>query len=599
MAMLPTLFGVTVVSFCIMQLAPGDPLRNSLTATGEQGKSAMRREAYLIQKRDLKLDKPLLLNFRAFHDYHEPLRQAAFFRGRSEEEIVEHLRRLVLDPDSSEHAARIQYLKSLPFDDFDSRLSDPRKHARLATAIRGFIQMYCEDVGIYGVSAAVELLTSADSDLKLKIGLIDCVDMMVVEAHKFTYSRNPKESETPLVMGVWKTWWDREQENFPPLDEDRGKVLEEQLATMSGETSRTRLFELLEEEYFYERDDMRFFAEKLLGESVLAEKSICAVVLNLYITRPLPTQVPLSIDEERVRRVSENWLAHYEPRRDIYQPTLGRKTRNILADTQYAHMVWRLVSFQFGRSALKSKEFVSDKLWTAFAISAPLMIMAELVIYFVSIPLGILCAVNRGNIIDRLLSLKLFLLYSVPPFVAGMLFLLFFCYGDYLKLFPMDRLHSEGADDFGFVRYSLDYLWHACLPVMCLSLFSLAALAMYARTSMLDVVGQDYIRTARAKGVTRTGVVYKHALRNAMIPILTLLSNSLPALLGGSVLIEVIFSIPGMGMLGWESIMQKDFPTLMALIYVQAIVVLLSILLTDILYVIVDPRISFAARGSS
>jgi ABC-type dipeptide/oligopeptide/nickel transport system permease component len=262
-------------------------------------------------------------------------------------------------------------------------------------------------------------------------------------------------------------------------------------------------------------------------------------------------------------------------------------------------MVWRLVSFQFGRSALKSKEFVSDKLWTAFAISAPLMIMAELVIYFVSIPLGILCAVNRGNIIDRLLSLKLFLLYSVPPFVAGMLFLLFFCYGDYLKLFPMDRLHSEGADDFGFVRYSLDYLWHACLPVMCLSLFSLAALAMYARTSMLDVVGQDYIRTARAKGVTRTGVVYKHALRNAMIPILTLLSNSLPALLGGSVLIEVIFSIPGMGMLGWESIMQKDFPTLMALIYVQAIVVLLSILLTDILYVIVDPRISFAARGSS
>jgi peptide/nickel transport system permease protein len=120
---------------------------------------------------------------------------------------------------------------------------------------------------------------------------------------------------------------------------------------------------------------------------------------------------------------------------------------------------------------------------------------------------------------------------------------------------------------------------------------------MYARTSMLDVIGQDYIRTARAKGVPNSRVIYKHALRNALIPILTLFSNFLPAMLGGSVLIEYIFNIPGMGRLSWESIEQKDVPTLMALIYVQAIVVLLSILVTDLLYVFVDPRISFAGQG--
>ncbi|HOP77608.1 MAG TPA: ABC transporter permease, partial [Thermogutta sp.] len=124
-----------------------------------------------------------------------------------------------------------------------------------------------------------------------------------------------------------------------------------------------------------------------------------------------------------------------------------------------------------------------------------------------------------------------------------------------------------------------------------------AGLAMYARTSMLEVISQDYIRTARAKGLSEFKVIFKHALRNALIPILTLFSNFLPALLGGSVLVEYIFGIHGMGRLSWESIEQKDYPTLMALIYIDAIIVLLSILLTDILYVLVDPRITFSARG--
>ncbi|HPU07996.1 MAG TPA: ABC transporter permease, partial [Thermogutta sp.] len=124
-----------------------------------------------------------------------------------------------------------------------------------------------------------------------------------------------------------------------------------------------------------------------------------------------------------------------------------------------------------------------------------------------------------------------------------------------------------------------------------------AGLAMYARTSMLEVISQDYIRTARAKGLSEFKVIFKHALRNALIPILTLFSNFLPALLGGSVLVEYIFGIHGMGRLSWESIEQKDYPTLMALIYIDAIIVLVSILLTDILYVLVDPRITFSARG--
>ncbi|MGQ9604651.1 MAG: ABC transporter permease, partial [Thermogutta sp.] len=211
-------------------------------------------------------------------------------------------------------------------------------------------------------------------------------------------------------------------------------------------------------------------------------------------------------------------------------------------------------------------------------------------------PAGAPAAVYRNTWVDRWITLKLFLLYSIPPFVAGMLLLLFFCYGDYLKWFPMLGLHSPDADRYGWWRYLADYLWHAFLPVVCLSLFSLAGLAMYSRTAMLDVISQDYIRTARAKGLAESKVVLKHALRNALIPILTLFSSFLPALLGGSVLVEYIFGIHGMGRLSWESIEQKDYPTLMALIYIDAIAVLVSILLTDIVYTVVDPRISFASQ---
>jgi ABC-type dipeptide/oligopeptide/nickel transport system permease component len=227
------------------------------------------------------------------------------------------------------------------------------------------------------------------------------------------------------------------------------------------------------------------------------------------------------------------------------------------------------------------------------------MLLSQVVIYLVAVPLGVACAVRRGKLTDRLISFVLFVLYSIPPFVAAMLFLLFFCYGTYLKWFPTLGLHSDGADHFGWGAYLLDYGWHATLPVTCLALFSLAGLAMYARSSMLDVIEQDYIRTARAKGVAEWKVILKHALRNSLIPIITLFANFLPAMLGGSVLIEVLFGIPGMGRLSWVSIEQKDFPTLMALVYIDAIVVMISILLSDLLYVLVDPRISFGGRGES
>jgi peptide/nickel transport system permease protein len=603
--MIPTLFGVTIVTFIVMQTAPGDPQLNQLGMGGTTGQSTETRDAYLLRKRDLKLDKPLILNFNYFRNYAPKVRMAAWFMGRSEEQIAGELPELARAAELTaaeatatvpEAADRLEYLRSLGIDSFDSRLADLAQHERLAKAVLHYVQVFCEDNGVYGVPAAVELLRADDTPLELKIGAIRCLKPMVVEPFQYTYSTPPSEGQTADVCAVWQRWWNLSKSKFPPLDPDRRKALAGLFAKLTAETSRAKRFEMIER---FDREDAPFFVEKLLGDSTLDEKSMAAATLKLFAAQPLQLEVPTGAGADAVREVGDNWLLHYAFHQGEYDPSLIARTWDIVADTQYAHMVWRLVTFRFGRSAIKTREPVKEKIWSAVIVSAPLMLMAELVIYLVAVPLGILCAVRRGRWTDRLISFQLFLLYSVPGFVAGMLFLLFFCYGDFLKWFPMLNLHSDGAEHFGLVRYVLDFLWHAFLPVTCLSLFSLAGMAMYSRSAMLDVIGQDYIRTARAKGLSEPVVIFKHGLRNALIPIITLFASFLPAMLGGSVLIEVLFGIPGMGRLSWESIEQKDFPTLMALVYIDAIVVMISILLSDMLYVVADPRISFEAQGKN
>jgi peptide/nickel transport system permease protein len=597
--MIPTLFGVTIVSFCIMQLAPGDPLMSQLGAGGAAGQSSQTREAFLIQKRDLKLDKPLLLNLNYFRDFTEPVRIGAHYLGLSLDEIQQELPALARPDGSREASARLTFLKSLKIPDLEKNLGDPAQFASLSRKIQAWVQVYCEDTGLHGVPAALALLDTNDADLHQKIGAIHCLNRMVLDPFVFTYSSQPADADTPRIVAAWKEWWTRNEKNFPELDPDRKAVLEQQFSALVAEPDRGVLFEKLQDATF-DRDDLPFFSEKLLGaSSTLPERFVASILLKLYVSEPLKLDVPLDASAADVDEVASNWKVHFDSHMHEYRHSGLTRVARLFSDTQYAHMVWRLATFNFGRSALATREPVSEKIWAAVKVSAPLMLLAQIVIYFVAVPPGVVCAVRRGEPTDQFIKFVLFLLYSIPPFVAGMLFLMSLCYGEPFKWFPTLGLHSEGAAQLTWQPWLTDYLWHAALPVVCLSLFSLAGLAMYSRSSMLEVIEQDYIRTARAKGVSERRVILIHALRNALIPIITLFSSFLPALLGGSVLVEVLFGIPGMGRLSWASIEQKDFPTLMALIYIDAIVVMLSILLTDILYVLVDPRISFSGRGNA
>jgi ABC-type dipeptide/oligopeptide/nickel transport system permease component len=600
--MIPTLFGITVVSFCIMQLAPGDPAASKVSG-GAVGQSTQNADVYELRKRELHLDLPLLLNFNYFRNYTTKIHWAAFYGAQTSPQIEAELPQLAAanesPADHPELAERVAFLHSLGIPDFNVRLADPERSKSLADAVVYYVGKFFEDTGSAGVPTAIAILQDADANLQLKIGAIRGLVRMAPEPFVFTYSKPISDAQTPAIVGAWQIWWDRNNTKLPKPDAEARKFLDGCLAQMTVSNDQLKAQIDAIDEGGYLPVATAYFAERLLGESTLAEKVAASTILRKIVSVPLMVEVPPDASAKDVEEATAVWLEHYKIHRAEYEPPLAKKLWNVVADTQYANMVAKLVTFRFGQSALRTREWVSEKIWTALVVSAPLIFLSELLIYLIAIPLGIVCGVYRGKWIDQGISLGLFVLYSIPGFVAGMLFLVFFCYGDYLKWFPEMGLHSENADALSFLPWLRDYLWHAFLPVVCLSLFSLAAIAMYSRSALLDVINQDYIRTARAKGVSGPVVIFKHALRNALIPILTLFSTFLPSMLGGAVLIEYLFNIPGIGRLGLNSIEDKDFPTLMALLYIEALVTLVSFLITDLLYVVVDPRISFEGRGDS
>jgi peptide/nickel transport system permease protein len=226
-------------------------------------------------------------------------------------------------------------------------------------------------------------------------------------------------------------------------------------------------------------------------------------------------------------------------------------------------------------------------------LTLTIMGSALIISYLVAIPLGVLAAVKRGRPIDRSISFAVFLLYSIPSFCAALLLILLVAGGDYLNLLPMYGANSVDASVMGPFAWLWDRILHMILPVICLTYGSLASISRYSRVSMLDALGQDFVRTARAKGLPERLVILRHALRNALIPIITIFTLEIPGLIGGAIIIESIFTLPGMGHLMLQSLDAGDYPVIMGLTLLIAIVTLVSYLLADILYAVVDPRITY------
>ena len=259
---------------------------------------------------------------------------------------------------------------------------------------------------------------------------------------------------------------------------------------------------------------------------------------------------------------------------------------------RYALWLRRLVTLDFGDS-YKDQRPVITKIGETLPITLQLNIIAILLIYLMAVPLGVFSATHQHTWADTLTTLGLFVLYSLPSFWVAMLLMYFLGGGQHLDWFPVYGLSSEGAAEWPWYWWLADRCWHLVLPVACLSYAGLAGISRYTRAGMIEVIRQDYIRTARAYGFAEKTVIFKYAMRNSLIPIITLLATLLPALIGGSVIIESIFSIPGMGRLSFEAILSRDYPLIMGIFSISALLTLIGLLLSDIMYALVDPRIKF------
>ncbi|HEY3449472.1 MAG TPA: ABC transporter permease [Myxococcales bacterium] len=257
---------------------------------------------------------------------------------------------------------------------------------------------------------------------------------------------------------------------------------------------------------------------------------------------------------------------------------------------RYGKWLGRIVTLDFGLSTYDHRP-VADKIREALPNTLLLSGLALLFSYLLAVPLGVLSAVHRGRWLDRALSLGLFLLYSMPSYWVAVVLLLVFGGGRYFDLFPMQGLHSADAGSMGTLAWLGDLAWHLVLPVFVLSYASLASLSRYTRSSMVEALRQDYVRTARAKGLGERAVVLKHALRNAILPVVTLLGLSLPHLVGGSVIVEQVFGVPGMGRLGFQALATRDYNTVLAVTTLAALLTMAGVLLSDLAQSALDPRI--------
>ncbi len=259
---------------------------------------------------------------------------------------------------------------------------------------------------------------------------------------------------------------------------------------------------------------------------------------------------------------------------------------------QYCIWLKNIIQLDFGQS-FKHHRPVFDLIKERLPITLILNILAFTLIYLIAIPTGVLAAVRHKRFFDRASTVVLFILWAMPVMLVGQLMIGYFTGPTFVDWFPPAGLSSNNAGQMPFFQWLADRLWHLVLPVICLTYTGLAYLTKQVRAGMLDNLRADYVRTARAKGLSERVVIVRHALRNSIIPVVTIMATLLPAMLAGSVIIEKIFSVPGMGLLAFEAVTTRDYNVVMAVATIGGLLNLVGLLLADIVYAIVDPRISY------
>ena len=311
-----------------------------------------------------------------------------------------------------------------------------------------------------------------------------------------------------------------------------------------------------------------FMIPLLLGITI-----ICFAVMHLAPGKP--TDLQTQMNPKASAEMKERLLSLYELDKPLH--------------VQYVSWLKKLARGDLGTSFSSDHRPVADKILERLPITILINVLSLLIIIAVAVPIGVLSAVYQDSLFDKVTAVVVFVGFAVPTFWLALLLMIFF--GIHLGWLPISGLRSLNYEYLSTWGQLVDLAGHLVLPVFISAFGGLAGLSRYMRANMLEVIRQDYILTARAKGLSERQVIYKHALRNALLPAITILGLSVPGLIGGSVIFETIFAIPGMGQLFYMSVMARDYPTVMGILLIGAVLTLLGNLIADVSYAVADPRI--------
>jgi peptide/nickel transport system permease protein len=324
-----------------------------------------------------------------------------------------------------------------------------------------------------------------------------------------------------------------------------------------------------------------------------------------YVLRRLVLAVPLLIGITFVSFL----VIHLAPGDPVDQqtgemnPESGAQAKQMLRElygldkplhVQYWSWLSRIARLDFGRSFAPDGRPVLQKIGERLPITLLLNVVEMVIILALAVPIGVLSATRQYSRFDKITTVFVFVGFATPDFWLALLLMILF--GAQLGWLPISGLRSLNWEYLAFWRQQWDFLSHLILPIAVATFGGLAGFSRYMRQSMLEVIRQDYIQSARAKGLAEHVVIGKHALRNALLPVVTILGLSLPGLIGGSVIVESIFAIPGMGQLMVQSVFQRDYPVIMGNLVIVASLTLGANLIADVAYGLVDPRIRMGGR---
>lgn len=300
---------------------------------------------------------------------------------------------------------------------------------------------------------------------------------------------------------------------------------------------------------------------------------ISFIVINL--APGSPTDLQTELNPKMTPEIVEKLRKHYDLDKPIH--------------IRYLKWLKNISILDFGRSFSPDGRKVIEKIGERIPITLTINLLSIILIIVISVPFGIFISVKKGSISERLLSFVSFIFYSIPSFWFALILITVF--GVYMGILPISGLRSLNYSNLSLWGKLIDLCKHLILPVIVASIGSIAGFSRYMASNFDDVLRQEYITLAKIKGLPESLILRRHALKNALLPVITILGLSIPGLIGGSVIVESIFSIPGMGELFYKSVMARDYPVIMGMLVISSFLTLLGNLIADICYAIVDPRI--------